>query len=838
MRVIQNEDSLQGEEESESEPIDIHAAMGRFKRLVIVGDPGSGKSTFLKYIALIIARSEIEKDNALASEKLNLDPPLPTPFFISLWDLSDYIRETGKSQVTTILEYLVATQNEKGIKLTVDVLDNIFLNGQCCLLFDGLDEVPTEQGRSMISRLVENFVQKYPENRFVVTSRVRGYTGDTILKASFIRCDIQDFNGNDRSEFLKNWFSALFKISRHEVLTDGSQSRQAYDSIIPAIEGNDRIRKLAVNPLLMTVIAIVHWNRKRLPDQRVELYDECIDVLLGQRKTAERTIRKPDLRILNPEFQEDIETNRAWRRKRFSEIALQILVNTQEEITHDAVLKLLAPRFLSRGAKDLEHGEALARTFLENEELQSGLIVSRRSQSCRFVHLTFQEYLAAWNLASQNFDELKPVIKDHLRDPKWFETLQLIGDELAKRSDERFDKFIGFLLENSGEKIYEQAPVIALCANILKDTKEVADIKSNTRDNFTIALKGTLDAFKYGSGIAAKIQLEVVEALAILGSSVKEHLIQASKSSYYEVRSRALEILVPHVSDDDLFEMDYILQDRSYNTICTYLKALLGRDKNRLGQFLLSRKNYQQKALRVITSILPIEGINKNTNILITTNVLTYIYPYSEYLYNDIYALLIRFYIEKISFTPDSWKKIIEFIAVYKESTIEMKDLIVSHSLRVEDIKVREDALLILAKSKLLISKDRISDSAINDKEPMLRIKALQILEEVWKEDTLTWEFIRRRALEDENGLVRRKILSILLDHDKNLYENRDIFLLVEDINVPYWYDNGSNVIDPMNPIDNTRVSKCSKALKINENEIWERYKKLAEILPLKLQRE
>ena len=55
---------------------------------------------------------------------------------------------------------------------------------------------------------------------------------------------------------------------------------------------------LAVNPLLLTVIAIVHWNRKRLPEQRVDLYDECVDVLLGQRKEAEHVqLGRQDWRV-------------------------------------------------------------------------------------------------------------------------------------------------------------------------------------------------------------------------------------------------------------------------------------------------------------------------------------------------------------------------------------------------------------------------------------------------------------------------------------------------------------------------------------------------------------
>jgi len=109
-----------------------------------------------------------------------------------------------------------------------------------------------------------------------------------MLQWEFTRGDIQPFDENDRRQFLRNWMALLFKVPREQVLAETTEGRREFDSLSRSIESNDRIRPLAVNPLLLTVIAIVHWNRKRLPEQRVDLYDECVDVLLGQRKEAER----------------------------------------------------------------------------------------------------------------------------------------------------------------------------------------------------------------------------------------------------------------------------------------------------------------------------------------------------------------------------------------------------------------------------------------------------------------------------------------------------------------------------------------------------------------------
>jgi hypothetical protein len=170
------------------------------------------------------------------------------------------------------------------------------------------------------------------------------------------------------------------------------------------------------------------------------------------------------------------------------------------------------------------------------------------------------------------------LLATKIREPQWFETLQLLGGEVAKNSDEKLNDYVFYLLQQIGDTIAEQAPVIALCANILSDIKGVAEIKTSTRQLYESSLENTLDAFKPNSGVPATTQLEVLEALAELGSSVKNHLVLATKSSYYPVRSRALDLLVIHLSDDDLFSMRHILDDRSQEPIFVYVSAILERD--------------------------------------------------------------------------------------------------------------------------------------------------------------------------------------------------------------------------------------------------------------------
>ncbi|MEV4131581.1 NACHT domain-containing protein [Dactylosporangium sp. NPDC049742] len=592
LRVISAGPDGTGDNE-DAAPFDIQTALERYRRLVVVGDPGSGKSTFLRFIALVLAGCLINGDPAQAHERLSLPAPIPVPIFVSCWDLAEHLRRVGgRGRLGVILEFIVERLTESGWPLALDGLRRLLAGGGCILLVDGLDEVPTEEGRHLVSDLIEQFVARHPGNRYVVTSRVRAYTGEAQLQEEFARCDIQPFAEPERKAFLTNWVGQLMK-QRGDTADAGTE----LDALTTAIETSS-IRELAINPLLLTVIAIVHWNRKRLPEQRVDLYDECIDVLLGQRKQAEQLRASRDLKVLEREVGERRSNQRVWVRKRFAEIAHAILTHSDEEIGHAAAVKLLVSHF-----RDKEDPRAAAERFLDEQELSSGLLVRRRSHSYRFVHLTFQEYLAAWHLASRVLTDTLDTITPHLRDPKWFETLQLLGGVLANRSDEDLDSYVGFLVGQAGATIGEQAPVVALCANIVRDTGAVATVEPGTRHRYEDLLRATLAAFAPGSGVPGKTQLEILTALGTLGASVKEHLISATRSGLLEVRRRALEMLVPHLSDADLFGMTHVLSDRSKEPIKTYINELADRDPIRAGETLLDLALFGEKTFDALVEV-------------------------------------------------------------------------------------------------------------------------------------------------------------------------------------------------------------------------------------------
>ncbi|MCK4276360.1 MAG: NACHT domain-containing protein, partial [Phycisphaerae bacterium] len=236
LRVMFDEDAPEETEAHESGSIDIQTALLRYPKLVIVGDPGSGKSTFLKYIALMLARSFLTGNSSIALEKLCLPEPLPVPIFLSCWDLADFLRQREQARLNTLVEFVADRLRAYDFSVSTDDMEKLLNSGNCCLLFDGLDEVPTDAGRAAVSRLLEDCVERYGDNRFVVASRIRGYTGDTILKGEFTRCDIQPFDANDRAEFIRNWVALLFRVLPDEVAIEGTKACQEFKALTRGVE--------------------------------------------------------------------------------------------------------------------------------------------------------------------------------------------------------------------------------------------------------------------------------------------------------------------------------------------------------------------------------------------------------------------------------------------------------------------------------------------------------------------------------------------------------------------------------------------------------------------------
>jgi len=147
-----------------SEPRPVLDLLGETSGLVLLGDPGSGKTTFLRLLALSLAsghRGTMGLQNRL---------PLPIP-------LSAYANALARRDVT-LARFLPRYFEDRDLEPGLAVLfERKLAAGEVLLLLDGLDEVREVRLRNRVVQRVEDFYRRHREagNKFVLTSRIVGY---------------------------------------------------------------------------------------------------------------------------------------------------------------------------------------------------------------------------------------------------------------------------------------------------------------------------------------------------------------------------------------------------------------------------------------------------------------------------------------------------------------------------------------------------------------------------------------------------------------------------------------------------------------------------------------
>jgi hypothetical protein len=358
----------------------------KYDGVVILGHPGSGKTTLIKYFLLCFATNKAEKNLGLSQKLL--------PILLLLREV-----EPQKSLAENILSPLQKYQ------LSLD--EHFFLsdlhNGQAILLLDGLDEVPTEEKRQQVSRCIHKEVHlAFPRCPVIVTSRFSGYRGNAVLPGHYLRLEIQDYQLEQVGQFIENWLTAVETHLNEDNKYWRNQARIAADDLYRRIGHTPTLRDLAVNPLMLQIIALVHRDRNTLPERRVELYKECTDVLL------ERWDKAKGL---------DVLLSAAEARRLLQPVALWMhSVENRREVSKQEILDFIAPV-----VPQIKH-EVNPEELLKSWQERSG-IFKGEGESYFFHHLSFQEYLTAEEI--RNTRQVEILVKNF--DKAWWREPTLLA---------------------------------------------------------------------------------------------------------------------------------------------------------------------------------------------------------------------------------------------------------------------------------------------------------------------------------------------------------------------------------------------------------------------------
>ena len=363
----------------------------RIAGLVILGGPGTGKTTVLRYLALSYARG-------LQGERFD-QPRSRLPLFVPL-------RTLVAESPPPLADYMTQWCLQAGCKVSPAFFDDMLKSGQCLVLLDGLDEVADAAQRRAVSRWIAQQSVAYGHNPFVITCRPAGFRED-FLPPRFLRLDIQDFDETDVEAFARNWCLAVETMLRGDSDTARQKAESDGTDLIQAIQGNERVKALAVNPLMLSIIALVHRYRARLPDRRVDLYSECVEVLLGHWDEAkDLAVDIPPTKALQV-----LQPLALWMHEHKSGES-QRLARCEE------IEPVIAPHLAGIGFAEA----GAARAFLNSIRDRSGLLVEHGPDMFGFQHQTFQEFLTAKEIVAHRREAL---LSEHFGDGYWQEVTLL-----------------------------------------------------------------------------------------------------------------------------------------------------------------------------------------------------------------------------------------------------------------------------------------------------------------------------------------------------------------------------------------------------------------------------
>jgi len=324
-------------------------AVERYDKLMILGKPGAGKTTFMKRLATLCNHGEFQAHRV--------------PVFVTL---KEFAEATGKPG----LEAYIRQQWQACGMEDMAALTQVLKQGLALILLDGLDEVQ-ETDHDRILQKIKDFTGQYRDCQFVMTCRIaaREYTFQ-----HFTEVEVADFNEAQIAEFATKWFKV-------------KQDPEKGKTFIQRLKDNRPIQELATNPLLLTLLCLVFGEANDFPVNRSELYKEGLDVLLKKWDTKRNIERDQIYKKLSLKRKEDLLSQLAFATFEKGDYFFK------QSVVEQHILDYI--RNLPGAQEDEEALQLDSEAVLKSIEAQHGLLVERAHNIYSFSHLTFQEYFTA-----------------------------------------------------------------------------------------------------------------------------------------------------------------------------------------------------------------------------------------------------------------------------------------------------------------------------------------------------------------------------------------------------------------------------------------------------------
>ncbi|MBE9127056.1 MULTISPECIES: NACHT domain-containing protein [unclassified Coleofasciculus] len=381
-------------------------ALAKYSKLMVLGKPGTGKSTFLKFVTLQCNHGRLQSDRL--------------PIYI---ELKFFVEDATDLNNFSLEHYICQELALCGV--SADEVKVLLTQGRLLFLLDGLDEVQESELHHVIKE-IRRLSQRYYKNSFIITCRL---AANLYRFQGFTEVEIANFTNYQIAAFVNKYFVAVSPKNQEEGLVKASQFIEQLEK-----PDNFKIRELAVTPLLLNLACLVFQSKASFPIKNGKLYQEGIDILLVKWDRSKGVRRDQAYQKLS--LADKIKLLNQLGATTFEQEEYFFEQSQAEQYIADYLRQLS----VLNGKTDPVALQLDSQAVLKSIEQQHGVLIERSRRIYSFSHISFQSYFTAQHLTTtadletDNHQVLKKLVT-HITGKRWRDIF-LLATEMLRRADD------------------------------------------------------------------------------------------------------------------------------------------------------------------------------------------------------------------------------------------------------------------------------------------------------------------------------------------------------------------------------------------------------------------
>lgn len=479
--------------------IDSTQLMSISDRVILLGDPGGGKSTAARYLSQAHARNGSAR----------------VPFTVVLRDFA-----SGGVINKSIVEYL--EEQARALYQTPAPaygVEYLLSSGRALVIFDGLDELVKTEDRREVTRRVELFLTMHPAVTALVTSRRVGYDQARLDPTQFDVVHLEGFDADAVRSYVVKWFEVVVGLS-------GADLERDVESFMVESEG---LPDLTINPLMLALMCIIYRGQGYLPRNRTDVYEQCAKLLFEKWDTS---------RKIHVELKARSQVDSAIKHLAFWLLSQR---GGAEAVTERELLAETS-KYLEGVFSDGDECKAAAVEFVEFCTGRAWVFSDAGTTGSgerlfKFTHRTFMEFFAAYQITRLHDtpEQIAKLLLPRIASDEWEVIAQLVVQLAHKHVDKGGDRIVKKLLDlgrrrklETRERIHSFVwtclAFIVVHPSIARDL-----VRSSTADSITTLvlnsenthrvrfIRGDLDfgSIAYSIGVLPEVRAEVVDPILL-----------------------------------------------------------------------------------------------------------------------------------------------------------------------------------------------------------------------------------------------------------------------------------------------------------------------------------